>query len=150
MVPTEWRWRLDALGPVLQVTGQRDGARLLVTLESKQAERLDAALQRFQGLLKPGAVIDVQRDVSSLSGQSGKTSSSSALSPEPRKGAGLSRGCGGSGVAGGDAAAGAAAVQSLAEAVPRQDELRRKSGVWQAASAAGLTEVANPGPSETM
>lgn len=57
---------------MLQVTGQRDGARLLVTLESKQAERLDAAVQRFQAMLRPGSVIGIQQDVSSLSGQSGK------------------------------------------------------------------------------
>ena len=65
----------------LQVTAQRDGARLLVTLESKQAERLDVAVQRFQTLLQPGLVIGVQQDVSSLSGLSGKHRSSLQLSP---------------------------------------------------------------------
>lgn len=68
-----------------QVTAQRDGAKLLVTLESKQAERLDAAVQRFQEMLQPGAVLGVQQDVSSLSGQSGKHSV--ALSPQGEKGA---------------------------------------------------------------
>jgi hypothetical protein len=67
---------------LLQVTGQRDGACLLVTLESKQADRLDAALQRLQQLLPSGTVLGVQQDVSSLSGQSGKAGSSVALSPE--------------------------------------------------------------------
>lgn len=67
---------------VMQVTGQRDGARLLVTLESKQTERLDAAVHRFQELLQPGVVLGVQQDVSSLSGRSGHPSSSGALSPE--------------------------------------------------------------------
>jgi hypothetical protein len=73
------------LWAVPQVIAQRDGARLLVTLESKQAERLDAAVQRFQGMLQPGAVLGVQQDVSSLSGQSGKHSAA-ALSPEKAAG----------------------------------------------------------------
>lgn len=112
-----------------QVTGQRDGASLLVTLESKQAERLDAALQRFQGLVKPGAVLGVQRDVSSLSGLSGKPSNSSiAPSPERPSAAGRRENS--------NAAAGAAVVADAAH----QEEVRRVSGVWQAASAAGLAD----------
>lgn len=59
----------DAAMP--QVSGQRDGARLLVTLESKQAERLDSATERLQGMLPRSALLGVQSDVSSLSGQSG-------------------------------------------------------------------------------
>lgn len=110
---------------VLQVTGQRDGARLLVTLESKQTERLDSALERLQELLRPGAVIDVQQDVSSLSGQSGpKASCSAALSPE--KVTLHSR----------DA--------SSADVAEPVTELKRVSGVWAAASAAGLADGTGP------
>eukprot|EP00878_Enallax_costatus_P028716 GHUV01031051.1.p1 GENE.GHUV01031051.1~~GHUV01031051.1.p1 ORF type:complete len:571 (+),score=152.40 GHUV01031051.1:434-2146(+) len=36
------------------VSGQRDGARLLVTLESKQTDRLDAALEQFEDMLPTG------------------------------------------------------------------------------------------------
>lgn len=49
---------------------------------------MDAAVQRFQELLHPRAVLGVQQDVSSLSGKTGNPSSSVALSPE--------KGCGGS------------------------------------------------------
>jgi hypothetical protein len=56
-----------------QVSGQRDGARLLVTLESKQADRLDTALARFEELLPAGAFLAAQSDVSSLSGGTGVT-----------------------------------------------------------------------------
>jgi hypothetical protein len=55
----------------LQVSGQRDGARLLVTLESKQADRLDTALARFEELLPAGTFLAAQSDVSSLSGGAG-------------------------------------------------------------------------------
>lgn len=99
------------------MTAQRDGARLLVTLESKQAERLDAAVQRFQGMLQPGAVLGVQQDVSSLSGQSGKHSAA-ALSPEKAVG-------GNAGSSSTTAAAGG--VQQVC-------------GVKQAAAAAGLSD----------
>lgn len=61
---------------VCQVSGQRDGARLLVTLESKQTDRLDSALARFQELLPHGTVIASQSDVSSLSGGTGATAGS--------------------------------------------------------------------------
>jgi hypothetical protein len=74
--------------PCKQVTGQRDGARLLVTLESKQADAvLDAAAQRFQQLLQPAAVVGVQRDVSRLSGQSGHVGGSRCSSgmPSPQR-----------------------------------------------------------------
>lgn len=112
------------------VTGQRDGASLLVTLESKQAERLDAALQRFQGLVKPGAVLGVQRDVSSLSGLSGKPSNSSSIARSPERPSAAGR------HGNSNAAAAAAAVADAAQ----QEEVRRVSGVWQAASAAGLAD----------
>eukprot|EP00775_Hariotina_reticulata_P011537 gene11537-11680_t len=56
------------------VSGQSDGARLLVILESKQADRLNAALGRFKELLPSGVAIAVQTDVSCLSGQSGASS----------------------------------------------------------------------------
>lgn len=107
---------------VPQVTAQRDGARLLVTLESKQAERLDAAVQRFQTLLQPGAVIGVQQDVSSLSGQAGKHSGSLPLSPVPQQqpGSAFSR-------AGGS-------TPSTAEGTGVQ----QMCGVQQAAAAVGL------------
>lgn len=41
----------------LQVSGQRDGTRLLVTLESKQTDRLDIALEQFQSMLEPGGSV---------------------------------------------------------------------------------------------
>jgi hypothetical protein len=56
-----------------QVSGQRDGARLLVTLESKQGDRLDTALARFEELLPAGTFLAAQSDVSSLSGGTGVT-----------------------------------------------------------------------------
>lgn len=112
----------------VQVTAQRDGARLLVTLESKQAERLDTAVQRFQELLQPGAVLGVQQDVSSLSGQSGKHSV--ALLPE--KGlAGPSVSKNGSSTT---------AVPPAATVVGGKAGVQQMCGVTQAAAAAGLAD----------
>jgi hypothetical protein len=62
----------------VQVSGQRDGARLLVTLESKQADRLDSALARFEELLPVGAFLAAQSDVSSLSGGAGVSAAAGA------------------------------------------------------------------------
>jgi hypothetical protein len=70
----EWGGEL-AIGSY-PVMGQSDGASLLVTLESKQAERLDAVLERFRELLPPGAFLASQSDVSSLSGLCGSGSAS--------------------------------------------------------------------------
>eukprot|EP00879_Flechtneria_rotunda_P024852 GHRR01026371.1.p1 GENE.GHRR01026371.1~~GHRR01026371.1.p1 ORF type:complete len:180 (+),score=65.05 GHRR01026371.1:811-1350(+) len=62
----EWGGEL-AIGSY-PVNAQRDGARLLVTLESKQPDRLDVALSRFEELLPSGVYLSAQKDVSSLSG----------------------------------------------------------------------------------
>jgi hypothetical protein len=95
----------------VQVTGQRDGARLLVTLESKQAEMLDGALERFQALLssdlaEPGLLLGVQKDISTLSGQSGQLSArgGSGALPSPQRPSSLDRAVGGGGSGGGGAA----------------------------------------------
>lgn len=111
-----------------QVTAQRDGARLLVTLESKQAERLDAAVQRFQTLLQPGAVLGVQQDVSSLSGQSGKHSGTLPLSPVVQQQSG-------------------SRVGSSGQSACAQAGAQQMCGVQQAAAAAGL--VAGVAPAGT-
>ncbi len=49
-----------------QVTEQSDGARILVTLESKHSCQLDAALQRMGELLPGGTVLSTEANVQSL------------------------------------------------------------------------------------
>jgi hypothetical protein len=48
------------------VTGQEDGARLLLYLEGKQSAALDAALKRLLELLPKEVVLAVATDVNSL------------------------------------------------------------------------------------
>lgn len=48
------------------VTGERDGARLLLTLESKRAAALAPAAARLRELLPAGALLGEQRDVARL------------------------------------------------------------------------------------
>jgi hypothetical protein len=108
-------------------------------LESKQAERLDGAVQRFQELLQPGAVLGVQHDVSSLSGQSGKHSV--PLSPEKGlAGLAASGKNGGSTTAPPPSGAAAAGVRGGGDR-----GVQEICGVTQAAAAAGLTDGAAPG-----
>jgi hypothetical protein len=49
-----------------QVTNQPDGARLLLTLESKRTDSLTPAAERLKELLPEGALIGEQRDVTRL------------------------------------------------------------------------------------
>ncbi|KAI8473634.1 MAG: MoaB/Mog domain-containing protein, partial [Monoraphidium minutum] len=62
------------------VTAQPDGARLLLTLESKRADSLTPAAARLRELLPGGAVISEQRDVTQLTegGAGGRRSLSDA------------------------------------------------------------------------
>ena len=53
------------------VTGQRDGARLLLALESKRPAALAPAAARLRELLPPGALLGEQRDVARLLGDGG-------------------------------------------------------------------------------
>ncbi|KIY94316.1 hypothetical protein MNEG_13647 [Monoraphidium neglectum] len=48
------------------VTNQPDGARLLLTLESKRTDSLTPAAERLKELLPEGALIGEQRDVTRL------------------------------------------------------------------------------------
>lgn len=59
--------------PVRQVTNQADGAKLLLTLESKRTASLSPAADRLRELLPPAALISEQRDVTTLieTGRSG-------------------------------------------------------------------------------
>lgn len=49
-----------------QVTNQPDGARLLLTLESKRTASLTPAAERLRELLPAGALLSEQRDVTTL------------------------------------------------------------------------------------
>lgn len=49
-----------------QVTGQPDGARLLLSLESKRADSLPSAAAALRELLPPGSLLGEQSDVRRL------------------------------------------------------------------------------------
>ena len=65
-----------SLSFLAQVTGQEDGARLLLSLEGKQSSALDSALKRLLELLPKEVVLAVVNDVNSLGQQQNSSSGS--------------------------------------------------------------------------
>jgi hypothetical protein len=53
--------------PPLQVTGEADGASLLITLESKVERKVGLAAARLRELLPPGCIISEEAGVAELS-----------------------------------------------------------------------------------